>query len=229
MHKQRQAPARSTLSRPIRFSSMSRNTLSKIIFTVLASGALFASSVAFAQTNIPATTSSAAFKPLLVFPIAELGGCASKEACKAYCDVAANKDACFAYAQTHGLMTRDQIVLAKKLLAQVGPGGCKGEECKLYCQDQMHEQVCLEFARINGFISKEDAARRIEKMNIASTTRQVPPIPTNATGTIGTTTNANMPPLKRPPPPNERVIRQGSSTPQQSSSVWLGILHFFGR
>lgn len=99
------------------------------------------------------------------------GGCTTREACKAYCDDPANATTCLAFAKTHNLMTATQIEHAKKLHAQVGPGGCKGEACKAYCADKSHEQLCLEFARQNGFISGDEAAKRLEKMRLASTTR----------------------------------------------------------
>lgn len=171
--------------------------LKKIASTILALGFLLAGSVVFAQTGERSVMPI--FKPLpVVFPILELGGCDSKSACRVYCNAAANKDACYAYAQPHGLMTRDQVTLAKKLRAQVGPGGCRGEECKTYCQNSDHAQLCVEFARQNGFISKDDATMHLERMKLASTTRQLPPI---------------------------NVERKKS---EQGSSVFFGILHFFG-
>jgi hypothetical protein len=91
--------------------------------TLIVSGALaafFAASIAFAQTasSTPALS--------VVFPIAELGSCSSKESCKAYCDVAAHQDACLAYAETHGLMKKEDTDKARIVIKATGPGGCKG-------------------------------------------------------------------------------------------------------
>ncbi len=214
----------------------------KIAVGVLAFSSLLVASSALAQT----ASTTPAFKPMPVtFPIDELGGCSSKDECKAYCDDTAHKDACFTYAQAHGLMTRDQVATAKKLEAQVGPGGCKGDECKNYCQDASHAQVCLEFAQQNGFIAKDIAAKRLMQLKEASSSRATPPIPVNATGTISTSTPPKRPlnfnasttqkigsttrpqgaaprgQLTTPPPPKPNT--------EQGSSVWYAILHFFWR
>jgi hypothetical protein len=117
--------------------------------TLIVSGALaafFAASIAFAQTasSTPALS--------VVFPIAELGSCSSKESCKAYCDVAAHQDACLAYAETHGLMKKEDTDKARIVIKATGPGGCKGLACKTYCADTAHEDACLAFAAEHGLL-----------------------------------------------------------------------------
>ena len=161
--------------------------------------------LAFAQSVSP-----------VAYPIAQLNNCGSKAECKAYCDIAANRDACYAYAQTHGLMTKDQVALARKLQSAVGPGGCQGEACKTYCNDSAHGQLCIAFAQKNGFISKAEADARFERMKFASTTRE---LPVTATGTIASTT---QPRPHLPPPP------KSPETGGQSSSIFFALLHFFG-
>lgn len=291
---------------------------------MLAFGALLTGSIALAQTG---STTPPAFRPLPVtFPITELGGCTGKEACRVYCEDAAHRDACYAYAEAHGLMraeeiqkarqfikehasstpkmipglplrgnasssidailaegggpggctTRDackifcndpanstvclqfakdhklmterEIELAKKLHSQVGPGGCQGEQCKQYCSDREHSQVCITFARQNGFISKDDADKRLEMMKMSSTTPRLLPI--NEDGRkIGSTTaprpdlikpfkdargasttgpNLFKEPQRPPQPQKPPHPTEGSSTNEQSSSIFLAILHFFG-
>lgn len=142
------------------------------------------------------------------------GGCTTREACKLYCDDTANSATCLEFAKTHKLMTAAQIELAKKLRAQVGPGGCKGEECKNYCADVSHEQVCLEFAKTNGFISKDEAEKRA--LRIASTTRMLPPNMGSTTLRNGSTTSPRKPELR---PENKLENRPenkvGSSTRPQ--------------
>lgn len=93
------------------------------------------------------------------YPIAELGGCADRQACKAYCNDSANADACFAFAKKYGLA--DQTTVKKaEVVERGGPGNCKGaEECRQYCDDPSHEDECLEFAVQNGFMTKAEVER----------------------------------------------------------------------
>ena len=63
------------------------------------------------------------------FPIAELGNCADQQACKAYCDDSANKDACIAFGRKFGLVDEQNVQKAEKIKdsARQGPGGCNSE------------------------------------------------------------------------------------------------------
>jgi len=116
-------------------------------------GLMFAG-VASAQTNTdPAQEEGVAAAQALAkitFPIAELGNCSSREACKAYCDDSAHSEACFSFAQKNGLMSKEKVVQAKKFKGLVGPGGCTGEVCKIYCRDESHKEECTSFAQKNG-------------------------------------------------------------------------------
>lgn len=119
--------------------------------TLLSAGAalalLFGASAAYAQhtSTIPAGPSEA--PPGITFPIGELGNCSSKDACKTYCADTAHQDACFAFAQTHGLMNKEEVSRAKQFAALTGPGGCRGEACKAYCEDFAHREECRAFAK----------------------------------------------------------------------------------
>ncbi len=94
------------------------------------------------------------------YPIAELGGCADRTACKQYCDDAANGDACLAFAQKYGLADKKTIEKAKVVQEEVGPGGCKGaDECHAYCEDVSHEAECVEFGVQKGFMTRAEADR----------------------------------------------------------------------
>lgn len=93
------------------------------------------------------------------FPIPELGNCGSMDECRQYCDNPENGEACAAYAESRGLISKQKVAQAKALGAG-GPGGCQGAAaCKAYCDDPAHGEECLSFAEQNGFISKEEAAR----------------------------------------------------------------------
>ncbi len=116
---------------------------------------LFCGALAFAQT---------AETPAVVFPVAELGGCESKQACKLYCDDATHRDACFAYAKKVGLMSNEKVEAAKIILAKKGPGGCNSKDsCKAYCADSSHAEECLTFAEAHKIITTEkvDLIKRI--------------------------------------------------------------------
>ncbi len=125
-------------------------TLQKISLLILA--LLFAgvAGVAFAQESGGDTSGSASTDtpgPSITFPISELGDCGSKSECKLYCDDASHRDACFTFAQSHGLMNKDQVSTARVLLSKKGPGGCSNREsCKTYCDDTAHTDECIKFA-----------------------------------------------------------------------------------
>ncbi|MEK7176000.1 MAG: hypothetical protein AAB695_01330 [Patescibacteria group bacterium] len=87
------------------------------------------------------------------------GGCTSKQECRAYCDINANKEECLTFAVENGMMTREEADRARIFLNETGPGGCKGEECRDYCEDAAHREECLNFAVEKGFISAGEAER----------------------------------------------------------------------
>src|SRR3989344_2886984 len=95
----------------------------------------------------------------ITFQVADLGGCESKEACKAYCEIETNKESCLSFAESRGLMKKEEVEKAKKFVAQPGPGGCRGEACKKYCADPNNREECTEFGLKHGFITKEEAER----------------------------------------------------------------------
>ena len=86
----------------------------------------------------------------ITYPIEELGGCASQQECKTYCDDLSNKDSCLAFAEKNGFISKEKVDQAKKMPA-FGPGGCKSaDECRTYCDDQDNEDECLGFAEKYG-------------------------------------------------------------------------------
>ncbi|MDO8486801.1 MAG: hypothetical protein Q7S45_00695, partial [Candidatus Curtissbacteria bacterium] len=129
--------------------NMNKNILyiSILIAGILVAG-VTAGSVA-AQTGSQVT-------PEISYPVAELGNCADKAACKVYCDESANIDACLNFAEKNNLMSRDEIKVAKnfKSTGMTGPGGCKGKnECSSYCNGPDHMDECITFAEKNGMMS----------------------------------------------------------------------------
>lgn len=87
------------------------------------------------------------------------GGCASPEACKAYCDEEAHMDECLSFAAEHDLMPAEEIERARTFARKPGPGGCQREACKTYCEDEAHADECMKFAEENGLMSKEEVQK----------------------------------------------------------------------
>ncbi|HEX9502902.1 MAG TPA: hypothetical protein VF974_01085 [Patescibacteria group bacterium] len=104
----------------------------------------------------------------ITFPVQELGGCTSKQACRTYCEDVAHIDACLTFAEKQGLMSGEEIAQARTFAKKfkgnlVLPGGTKTPgEAKKYCQNPDHADECLTFAQKNGFI-KSDEAKNIKK------------------------------------------------------------------
>lgn len=95
------------------------------------------------------------------FPVAELGGCGDKDACKVYCDDADHIDACLAFAEKNNLMSEDELATAKKFMEAggKGPGDCTGKEsCEAYCNDINHINACIAFAEKAGILSPKELA-----------------------------------------------------------------------
>lgn len=81
------------------------------------------------------------------------GGCASKDACRAYCADSSHMEECLTFAKDNGLMSAADAVRAQQFASQTGPGGCRGQTCQAYCDDQSHAQECIAFAEKNGLMS----------------------------------------------------------------------------
>lgn len=95
------------------------------------------------------------------YPIAELGNCQSKDACKTYCDKSANTASCIAFAEKNNLMSFEEINAAKKFLnaGGKGPGGCTSKDlCESYCDDISHINECIAFAEKSGILSPAELA-----------------------------------------------------------------------
>ncbi|MBI4438015.1 hypothetical protein HY631_03650 [Candidatus Uhrbacteria bacterium] len=104
-----------------------------------------------------ALAASASFDDV-VYPVAELGNCESKDACFTYCGEPTNYDACMAYAQEYELLEEEEIAEyldVQELVATGGPGGCTDQaSCDAYCGDLNNMSECLSFARDNGLMDE---------------------------------------------------------------------------
>ena len=112
----------------------------KLALVPLALAFLLFASIAFAQGQN------------ITFPVAELGGCDSKEQCKAYCDDPANTGACLSFAEANGLMSSEEVARARAFVEQAGPGGCRGPECRTICADPAYRAECVAFAQEHGLV-----------------------------------------------------------------------------
>lgn len=110
--------------------------------------------VAGAASAIAQTRTSTASE--VIYPIAELGNCADKTACAAYCDKSENVNACLNFAEKNNLMTKEEVSAARSFnnTGMTGPGGCKGKEgCNTYCTNPGHLDECIAFAEKNNLMS----------------------------------------------------------------------------
>lgn len=93
------------------------------------------------------------------FPIAQLGNCTDTASCKTYCNSPDHQDACLEFAQTHNLMTPQEIKAARVVLTQKGPGGCTSKDsCETYCDNTDHINECISFAEQNSLLSPQELA-----------------------------------------------------------------------
>ena len=95
-------------------------------FSVLVSIAFFSVILVHSARAQSSDSSDALSK--LTYPIAELGNCRDKAACKTYCDDSSNTNACIDFADKKNLFSKDEVATAKKFVAvgSKGPGGCNG-------------------------------------------------------------------------------------------------------
>ena len=93
----------------------------------------------------------------ITYPVQELGNCASKQECKAYCSISSNYSKCAAFAQKNGLTVEvpdDRKGVFAAMQKGESPGQCKDElSCRSYCEDIDHLEECVSF---------------VEKFNLAS-------------------------------------------------------------
>lgn len=153
------------------------NRLFLTIGMVSVSVLLTSAAVADAQTTPQAPSTPRPAAPTtpqkelgITFPVPELGNCASKEQCFAYCNDSAHLEACIQFGQKHGLMNKEEVERARKFAGGIreggGPGGCRSADaCKNYCQTVSHIDECLQFAKKQGIKDREVAeAEKIQQL-----------------------------------------------------------------
>jgi hypothetical protein len=90
------------------------------------------------------------------FPIAELGNCKDKDACRVFCEKKENMTTCIAYGSKQGTMTKEEAVLATKAVEKIQagqtPGGCTDRaSCSTFCQGTVSNlKSCISFAKEMG-------------------------------------------------------------------------------
>ena len=107
------------------------------------------------------------------YPVSELGNCASKQACKAYCNIPTNYQACTNFAKSKGI-----IKIPTPLPTSITDSGSKNlgnlkfpiselgncssaQDCKNYCNQSANRQACFEFGRKQGLTGNQEAAGKL--------------------------------------------------------------------
>ena len=122
-----------------------------VAFGILISGLIFG--IVLAETTTSVNDAD------IRYPVAELGNCQDKNACKLYCDKPANTISCIAFAEKNNLMSSEEINSAKKFLnaGTKGPGGCTTKNsCESYCDDISHINECIAYAEKTGILSSQE-------------------------------------------------------------------------
>ena len=128
-------------------------------------GVLIATSILVASFAVAAS----AQENTITFPVAELGNCTDKEACKAYCNDSAHIIECVAFAEVHGLMKKEEAEVARKfagaLQEQGGPGGWpEPPACMAFCDNIEHIEEGLAFADSSGHADADvEEGRKVAK------------------------------------------------------------------
>lgn len=133
--------------------------LERLFATTIIAAAFMVASVVFANSPFD-----------IEFPVAELGGCADKTACKAYCDEEKNAEACYSFAEKHGLgASREEVEESlKELEEDGGPGGCAEDEknptlaCKRYCDSPANIGECVAYAKDHQLLEGEELEEAIK-------------------------------------------------------------------
>lgn len=125
------------------------------------------------EVGAPTTSAGVRTEPLadIQYPVKELGNCASKDACKTYCERPENIEKCVKFAEENNILSSKEIEKGKKFATVLktggGPGGCKTEKsCFEYCNSVDQIDECVKFAEDNGFMEKSelDEAKKIQSI-----------------------------------------------------------------
>lgn len=105
----------------------------------------------------------------LEYPIAALGGCATPEACIAYCEDVAHEVECYSFAKAEGFIEAEAAIDAP--IADLG--GCDSEaSCRVYCEDSAHLRACIGYAETHDLMTAAELeeAKRVLPFLEAGTT-----------------------------------------------------------
>ncbi len=95
----------------------------------------------------------------ITFPIQELQGCASLDACRVFCDDFKNASACLSFAEKKGLIKKKDVQRALKFIQLVVTGdapvsGCSDQyECLNQCALPENQSQCFRWAKDNGLVT----------------------------------------------------------------------------
>lgn len=133
---------------------LSNNLLAVVILAlaILISAALFAGSVGAASVFD------------IEFPVAELGNCADKAACKTYCAEPTNESVCQAFAAKYDLDDSQEEVDDKFKVIETdgGPGNCAANSdnprasCEKYCSQSANMRECVAYAKKNNLMPSKE-------------------------------------------------------------------------
>ena len=127
----------------------------KLLAAVILAAALFVGAAIIAEANSPFD---------IEFPVPELGNCAGKTECKAYCDNPENEEACQAFAEKHKLgATREEVGEKFKVIEEDGgPGGCAADSenprksCEEYCGKRENMRACVAYAKEHSLMDSRE-------------------------------------------------------------------------
>lgn len=138
---------------------MDRHALLLVAIALLLPGA----AAQDATVTLPPTASTSPPDPLssIQFPVAELDGCADRDACASYCDSPSNYGACATFAESHGLSHSDVGARLAFPIAELG-ACANAAECRVFCDEPANFVACIDFAEANTLIPPDeiDKARR---------------------------------------------------------------------
>ncbi len=117
----------------------------------------------FALTITLATTAYAKSVFDIEYPISELGGCADKTSCKAYCNISENQEACEGFAASYGVgnakeKQKERISRKELAVKDGGPGNCAAntdnpeESCREYCDTPERMNECVTYGKSRGLL-----------------------------------------------------------------------------
>lgn len=89
------------------------------------------------------------------------GGCTVKDRCETYCNDITHINECVTFAEQNNLMSKDQLVEAKKIQTAIAKGikppACKNKsDCDKYCSETAHMEECIMFGQAAGLMSERD-------------------------------------------------------------------------